>query len=112
MQSARWAMNTSNSASCFCVRSPAGLLDLRDVLALSRIIAYELVNFGEVFLIADYLRLERGDLEDCMALVTSAPLCARYASVWYVSVCRAIVYKVRIGLRRRIAQSAPLLLAD
>ena len=70
------------------------------------------MNFGEVFLIADYLRLERGDFEDCMALVTSAPLCARYASVWYVSVCRAIVYKVRIGLRRRIAQSAPLLLAD
>ena len=61
----------------------------------------KLVSFCEDYLVADYLRLELVDLEDYLALVDSAPLCARYASAWYVGIGRAVVYKGRIDLRRQ-----------
>ena len=71
---------------------------LEAVVRLKIYLPMELVGL-KGFLAADHLRLELVELEDCLAIVTSASLCARYASPWYGSIGRAIVYKVRSGLR-------------
>ena len=103
-------------AACFYVRSLAGQLDLGDLLALVwDFVLRELVTSAMTLLVAVDLRLELGDIEDCLAPVTFAlvctryaaacgvasvaPLCTRYAAACDVCSSRAGTYMVRIGLR-------------